>query len=174
MKRLIVTPALLLLTSYTWLTAYAGAVHKWVDADGVTHYSDTAPDSPATQVSMIDIAESNSVKTNVDNDYYSIKNQWQRLHKERLEQQKLALEKERQKAALQTTTPEVVYVSESNENRYALAYLGSFHHGYRQRRLHKRHERHHGFTSKRHYRNGKTPPGLHLGRLKLGSYKLPQ
>ena len=174
MKRLIVTAAFLSLTSYSWLPAYAGAVHKWIDADGVTHYSDTAPESPATQVSMIDIPERNPVKTSVDNDYYSIRNQWQRLHKERLEQQKLELEKDRQKAALQSTTPEVVYVRESHEKRYGVAYLGSFHHRYRQRRLHKRHKRHHGFMSKRRYRRGKTPPGLHAGRLKPGSYKLAQ
>lgn len=173
MMRSIITPALSLLMVSLLHCAHAAVVHKWIDADGVTHYSDKAPGPAVTDVSMIDVPSGNSDKTDVKNGYYSIKNQWQRVHKERLEQQKLELERDRQKAVLQSTTPPVVYVDESAEERYAVAYLGRFHHRYRHGRLHKKQKRHRGFTGKR-YSRGKAPIGLHAGRLKLGSYRLSQ
>ena len=169
--RSIITTALLLLMVSLLLSAHAAVVHKWIDADGVTHYSDEAPGSAVTDVLMIDVPAGKSDKTDTKNDYYSIKNQWQRVYKERLELQKLELERDRQKAALQSTTPRVVYVNESSDKRYAFAYLGRFHHRYRHGGLHKRHKRHRGFTGKR-YSRSKAPIGLHAGRLKLGSYRL--
>ena len=93
MQRSIATRSLLILLGFILLPAQAAVVHKWIDADGVTHYSDTAPGSSPAQVSIIDIPERNLVKTDVDNDYYSIRNQWQRLYKERIEKQKLELAK---------------------------------------------------------------------------------
>ncbi len=171
MRRSIVTLAVLLLTGCLLLPAHAAVVHKWIDANGLTHYSDTAPGSSATQVSMIDIPERNLVKTDVDSDYYSIKNQWQRLYKERLEKQKLELEKARQKAELEVSTPQVVYINESHEKRYAFGYLGSLHRRHGINRWHKRYKHRPGYSRKRNYR-GKAPIGLHAGRLKLGSYRL--
>ncbi|MDH3635174.1 MAG: DUF4124 domain-containing protein [Gammaproteobacteria bacterium] len=153
--------------------AHAEVVHKWIDADGVTHYSDTAPVSSTTQVLVIGIPARNLVKTDVDTNYYSIKNQWQRLYKERLEKQKLELEKARQKAALEAATPQVVYIKESHEKQYAIGYPGSFHRRYGRNRWHKKHKHHYGYSRNRYYR-GKTPIGLHAGRLELGSYRLSQ
>lgn len=170
MRSIIATVFSLIMVSLL-LSAHAAVVHKWIDADGVTHYSDEAPGPAVTDVSMIDVPAGNSDKTDAKNDYYSIKNQWQRVYKERLERQKLELERDRQKAALQATTPQVVYIKESSDKSYAAAYPGRFHHRYRHGRLHKRHKHHRGFTGKR-YSRAKTPIGLHVGRLKLGSYRL--
>ena len=169
--RLIITTAFSLLMVSLLLSAHAAVVHKWIDADGVTHYSDEAPGPAVTEVSMIDVPAGNSDKSDAKDDYYSIKNQWQRVYKERLERQKLELERDRQKAAIQSTTPQVVYINESSDERYAVAYLGRFHHRYRHGRLHKRHKHHRGFRDKR-YSRAKAPIGLHAGRLKLGSYRL--
>lgn len=171
MKRSIASQSLLVLVGCVLLPAHATVVHKWIDADGVTHYSDEAPGPAVTDVSMINVPVGNSDKTDAKNDYYSIKNQWQRVYKERLERQKLELERKRQKAALQSTTPQVVYINESSDKRYAVVYPGRFHHRYRHGRLHKRHKRHRGFTGKRYSRT-KAPIGLHAGRLKLGSLRL--
>lgn len=172
MNRTIAIQSLVILLALL-LPARAAVVHKWIDADGVTHYSDTAPGSSTTEVSVIDIPERNWVKTNLDDDYYSIRNQWQRIYKEGLAKQKLELEKTRQKAASEAATPQVVYIKESHEKQYAIGYLGSFHRRYGRNRLHKKHKHHHGYSRNRYYR-GKTPIGLHPGRLKLGSYRLSQ
>ena len=172
MKRPITTQSLVILLGLM-LPAQAAVVHKWIDADGVTHYSDKAPGSSAAQVSVIDIPEPNLVRTDVDTNYYSIRNQWRRLYQERLDKQKLELEKARHKAASEAATPQVVYINESHEKQYAIGYLGSFHRRYGRNRLHKKHKYHHGYSRSGYYR-GKTPIGLHPGRLKLGSYRLSQ
>ena len=171
MKRSITTQTLFLILSCALPPAYATVVHKWVDADGVTHYSDKAPAPGTTQVSMIDVPESNSINDGVKNDYYSIKNQWQRVHQERLEREKLKLEKARQEAAQQATTPQVVYISESHEKQYGIAYFGSFHHRYGYNHRHKKYKRHRGFARKK-YRRGKPPIGLNAGRLTLRTSRL--
>ena len=173
MKRPIATRSLVIILGYILLPAQATVVHKWIDADGVTHYSDEAPGSSTSPVSVIDIPQRNRVKTNIDDDYYSIRNQWQRVYKERLEKQQLESEKARQQAAPEAATPQVVYIRESHENLYAIGYPGSFHRRYGRNRLHKKYRRHHGYARSR-YSRGKTPIGLHPGRLKLGSYRLSQ
>lgn len=173
MMRSTVTLALSLLTGCLLLPVQAAVVHKWIDADGITHYSDTAPGSSTAQVSVIDIPERNRVKTDVGNDYYSIRNQWRRVYKERLEKQRLELEIARQKAALAAVTPQVVYINQSQKKQYTSGYLGSFHRRYGRNRLHKKYKHHHGYPRNRYFRD-KTPIGLHAGRLKLGSYRLSQ
>ncbi len=171
MQRSIATRSLLILLGFILLPAQATVVHKWIDADGVTHYSDTAPGSSPAQVSIIDIPERNLVKTDVDNDYYSIRNQWQRLYKERIEKQKLELQKARQEDGSQVPTPQVVYINESHQKRYAIGYPGSLHRRYGPNRRHKKYQHQPRYSRKRNYR-GKAPIGLHAGRLKLGSYRL--
>jgi len=47
MIRSMATQCLVILAGCAFLPASAAVVNKWVDADGVTHYSDEAPD-PAT------------------------------------------------------------------------------------------------------------------------------
>ena len=173
MKRSIATRSLVVLSGFILLPAQAAVVHKWIDADGVTHYSDTAPESSTTQVSVIDIPERDLVRTDVDANFYSIRNQWQRLYKERLQKQKLELEKARQKAASEAATPQVVYIKESHQKQYAIGYPGSFHRRYGRNRFYKRYKHQRGFVGKR-YSSAKAPIGLHAGRLKLGSYRLSQ
>jgi hypothetical protein len=153
--------------------AFAATVHKWVDADGVTHYSDEAPEPSMTQVTKIDVPEAKSAKAGVENEYYSIMNQWQRVHKERLEQEKLKLEQARQQATSQPATPEVVYVNGAYDDRYVVAYPSQLYRRHKHNRFYKK-TGHRGNGSKRHLAGGKTPVGLHAGRLKLGSYRYLQ
>jgi len=153
--------------------AFAAVVHKWVDADGVTHYSDEAPEPSMAQVTKIDLPEAKTAKARVENDYYSIMNQWQRVHKERLEQEQLKLEQARQQATSQPVTPEVVYVNGAYDDRYVVAYPGQLYRRHKHNRYYKKIGRR-GNGSKRHLPGGKTPVGLHAGRLKLGSYRYLQ
>lgn len=106
---------------------FAEGVHKWVDASGVTNYSDAAPNSSATKVTIIKVSTTYAVTSDAEQNYYSIMNQWMRLHKERVERDRIKLEKAKQKAALHPVVPQVVYVNEPSENRYVMPYLSYLH-----------------------------------------------
>ena len=91
---------MLLLLSVVTLNAHAGSVHKWVDAQGVTHYSDQLPKSSANtnynavkQIDVLDSYSSSSRNSDARDDYYSVTNQWARMREERLERKQLQLEK---------------------------------------------------------------------------------
>lgn len=120
-------------------TVAGGPVHKWVDDDGVTHYSDEPPQSAAT--TLIELpkparADSAGGSGEPQDDYYSISNQWQRMHLERLERERLNLERERIRAARQT--PPAAAKDDDDEVRYVPLYSGF---GYY--RPHRRHHRYH-------------------------------
>lgn len=89
-------------------SARAAAVHKWIDGDGITHYSDKAP--PALQATLIQIDLPPSAGVASSDNYHSIANQWARMHRERLERERIELERARLKAAQQPAKAEVVYV----------------------------------------------------------------
>lgn len=68
----------------SWLLIVSGAVsgteiYRWVDADGVVHFSDTKPiDEPS--LTTIEIVESDGRDYDPIDDPYSILNQTQRIH----------------------------------------------------------------------------------------------
>jgi len=90
--------AVIITASQLLLPAAAqGVAYQWVDAEGVTHFSDKPPASGQTaqgNVASIDLP-AEPAAANPAEDYYSIANQWKRLHKERLDNRKLALQQER-------------------------------------------------------------------------------
>ena len=115
MTRSLTLPVVAILTSCALLPAYAAGVHKWVDAKGATHYSDEAPTSATAVVTLIKVPTTRSATADAANDYYSIANQWMRLHQELIEREKLTLEKARQKAA---QSPQIVYINEPNDHKF--------------------------------------------------------
>ena len=128
----------------------ATVVHKWVDANGITHYSDTLPEIAPARITEIEVPDTDT-KTDVSaSDYYSIANQWQRLHRERLERDRIALERAKQEAARQSQAPEVVYVERPDENSRQVIYLGTPRLRHRNYRSHDR--------AGRHYRHGYRRP----------------
>ena len=71
--------------------------YRWVDQEGVTHFSDTPPPADNTSrpgVESIALADFPAVADPAA-DYYSIVNQWKRLREELADQQKLVLEQRR-------------------------------------------------------------------------------
>ena len=117
--------------------ANSAEVHKWVDENGVTHYSDEAPE--AVETTLIDLPEASPVRAGQPEDgYYSISRQWERMLRERLERDKLEVERARLRAEQQSTAPPTVHVQQSDEVRYVPIYGG---HGYRKQRGHRRHIR---------------------------------
>lgn len=137
----------------------AGVVHKWVDDKGVTHYSDEAPENAKTQSTQIDIPEPVPSEGKSRDHYYSIANQWARLHKESLEREKLRVQAEQAKASKKVSVTNV-YVEESDRDGYALVYGKPYY----RKHYHKKKKRAHnpGYTYR--YYQSKYPPGLHPGR----------
>jgi hypothetical protein len=143
MSRLTIVCALALLIGGNWVAAQAAAVHKWVDNRGITHYSDAAPEAPATRVIQLEISTGNSssnAASETSDHYYSIANQWQRIQQERLQQQQLEMQKAALTATRTTDPGRADYDEEERSTRYVVAYPGNLRrrHGYR-----KRHPQHH-------------------------------
>ncbi len=103
------------------LTTYAASVHKWVDENGVTHYSDQAPAQHVAQVDEIEISNVYS-QSNAQDDYYSVSNQWARMHAERVARKKLQLEKAKLKQSQSEVTPQVVYLNQDQDSRRQVYY----------------------------------------------------
>ncbi len=121
------------------MPVHAEVVHKWVDAQGVTHYSDQLPKDNANATKQLAISNVYSKPSRVDyrEDYHSVTNQWARMREERIERKQLQLdqqlEKNKQKAAQQVVSPQVVYINQAEEDRsrsiYYPAYLGRHKYG---------------------------------------------
>ncbi|WP_244859993.1 DUF4124 domain-containing protein [Nitrosococcus oceani] len=141
---------------------FARNVHKWIDDKGVTHYSDEAPSSSATQVTLIQVPSSYPA---VENNYYSIANQWQRLHQKYIQREKIKLEKAKQKAAQQPTSPQVIYVNTPDRFQYGIAYPYFFHrnlkHHGRQHRLSRHHKGNHATHHRKKHANRFLPGDRH-------------
>jgi len=152
--------------SIVLLPAYAGVVHKWVDAKGITHYSDEAPVSDTSEMTQIELPSTTQATAGAQGDYYSIANQWERMLKERLERAKLKLEHDRLKAAKREDKPDKIYARESDETHYA-----TFYNGYR--RYHRPSRKSSSYLNHPNKRlmYKAYPPGLHPGRNRgQGSY----
>ena len=83
------------LLAFAAIDGNATVVHKWVDADGVTHYSDKPPPSPVSDFERIRLPTAPAVAALRHDDYYSIANQWQRMLRERIEIERARLERHR-------------------------------------------------------------------------------
>ncbi|MFK7815821.1 MAG: DUF4124 domain-containing protein [Gammaproteobacteria bacterium] len=146
------------------LPVHADIVHKWVDAKGVTHYSDQLPkdtDNSAKQITLSN-AYSRSDRANYRENYYSVTNQWARMREERIERKQLYLDKKKQKAA-QQVIPQVVYVNQAEERPqsvYYPAYLGR--HVYKHRNYNTG-KKHHNYYSNR-YSNSNNASSCRLPR----------
>lgn len=141
---------------------FAGSVHKWIDDNGVTHYSDEAPGSSVTQITLIEVPSS---YPSAEDNYYSITNQWQRLHEKYIQREKIKLGKAKQKAAQQPTPPQVVYLNTPDQSQYRIAYPYIFHrnlkhHGF-QHRLRRHHKDNHATHHRKRYANQLLPGYRH-------------
>lgn len=141
MFRLAIGCAALLLAVAAWSGVRAAPIHKWVDAQGVTHYSDTVPTHIETGVTQLDISTGDTARTALrvrPDHYYSIANQWQRMNQERLRRQQLEL----QRAALSVERNRIVQAAdnyvEPSTTRYVVAYPYPYKYRYRQRVTHHR------------------------------------
>ncbi len=104
MRRALIAPFAILLCSIC-LPSSATVVHKWVDADGVTHFSDEPPTGIALEVDTVEFNGNLPPPVDTRDDYYSIANQWKRMREEREAKTRLRLEWARIRA---DASPEVL------------------------------------------------------------------
>ena len=85
--------SLLLLLSQSF-SVIAVSIFQWVDAEGVTHFSDETPvDAEATtKLNQYEIEENYRQRLDPEEDYFSIVNQWKRTNDEREARLKLQRE----------------------------------------------------------------------------------
>lgn len=138
-------PSLFAIIAITLLPpAGAATVHKWVDGNGTTHYSDAAPVAVATDLVELQLPAA-AVSPPLKNDYYSIANQWQRMHRESIEREKLQLQ---QQQASAQTTPRVVYVEKPEARHEVSRYVVAYPRSRRHRHIHR------GDKSRHYYASG--------------------
>jgi len=88
------------------LNAGAATIHRWVNRDGMTSFSDTATADGATGAIKFEIKIHSPAPVNVETNYYSIANQWTRLREEHAAKTELSSGKARirtQQTAAHTT-----------------------------------------------------------------------
>ena len=123
-----------LLASAAFSCAQADAILKWVDARGVTHYSDRPPASATIQTTQLDIdtgRDGTASSASKPDDYYSIANQWQRMSQEGLQRRQFELQRAAISASIENSKRPVQVEAESK--RYVGIYYKRRHHrrGYR-------------------------------------------
>ena len=100
--------------------ALATTIHRWVDAAGLTHFSDAPPPAGVVeQRSEFEILDDYPATVAPQDDYYSIANQWARLSAERNEKRRMALEEARLRASSSAPVPRP---AANPEPRYAPIY----------------------------------------------------
>ena len=92
------------------LSVSAVSVYQWVDADGVTHFSDETPTAskPVKQLSQYDIEDNFPQSRDPGEDYFSIVNQWKRTSEERDAALKQKREAKRERRASRQQQAQVV------------------------------------------------------------------
>lgn len=138
--------------------AAAGVAHKWVDADGITHYSDAAPASAVAAVTRINLEV--SAPGSRQNGFHSIANQWQRMHRERQQRERLKMEKARLEAAQQPAPRQVVYIDRPAATRHVSAYPGFVQRKHGVHRSQRKFRYRHAAAGRRHNRDHRASLGF--------------
>ena len=131
--------------------APAATIHRWIDADGLTHFSDAPPSAAVDGATTIEIDDTYPLLPDTKADYYSIANQWNRMREERDAKNKLTLEEARirteQSAALAYSQP----MSEQPSYRGGYPIYGLPHHRPNQHGAGLSNERHSAFRRGPHH-----------------------
>ena len=126
--------AIFLLLLAALSTSSAAPVFTWVDARGVTYFSDTPPTDESVSARLIEVLPPPAAGMPVDSDFYSVINQAQRMETRRLLSEKLTAERLQAEAeanraraeALAAQQPVILYDNEPNG--YIFPYYPRYHH----------------------------------------------
>ncbi|NNM00266.1 MAG: DUF4124 domain-containing protein, partial [Gammaproteobacteria bacterium] len=92
----------------------AATVHTWVDEDGVRHFSDAPPGVDGSESQLIEIRDTRPAPAAGD-DPSSIVNQWARAREERMERERLNLERREARRAATQTAAEIAALEREPE-----------------------------------------------------------
>ena len=98
------------------LPVSAAQVYTWVDDAGVTHFSETPPPNPATDMQRVNIQPPTASPDIPDDDFYSVINQAARMERTRLSNEKLAAEKKQADAEASRARAEAAAVQQGSYN----------------------------------------------------------
>ena len=108
--------------------ASAAQVYTWLDEAGVTHFSETPPPDPATDIQLVDILPPPASADTPIGDFYSVINQADRMESSRLANEKLAAEKKQADAEASRARAEAAalqqgaYNNSDDDTRYYPVY----------------------------------------------------
>jgi hypothetical protein len=139
--------------------AGAGEIFTWVDASGITHFSETAPDEAATGVAEVELPPAPTGVPDTGENYYSVINQAARMEARRLENEKLRAERLQAEAEARKARAEEQAALEAarqaaslEEPRYYPLYTHYPRYGHRPWKHRPRHpDRHYRDTGRRNY-----------------------
>jgi len=152
-------PALLLLLLAV-STAGAGEIYTWIDAEGITHFSETAPEDPAAAAAPLALEPPPATRPPAGDDYYSVINQAARMEARRLAAERLRAERLRAEAEARRARAQELAAQEAErqatwqeEPRYYPLYLHYPRGGHGPYRGHhpQHHDRRHPDTGRRNY-----------------------
>ena len=157
-KRTSIPVYLFLLLAFS--QAPAGEIYTWVDAGGITHFSETPPEDTDTGAAQVELQPAPAALPGTDADYYSVVNQAARMEARRLENEKLRAERLQAEAEARRARAEELAALETSRQaagledpRYYPLYLHNPRYGQRPHRGHRpRHyDRRHRDSGRRNY-----------------------
>lgn len=105
------------------ISTTAATVHRWVDDQGVTHFSDAPPAEATREVKTLELSDDYPAAADTRTNYYSIANQWERMRIEREQKTRVDLEKARIQAENAAAAAYSEPPAEVQEPRYYPTYF---------------------------------------------------
>ena len=110
-------------------------IYTWIDDKGVTHFSQSPPGDDSISVEQLEILPSPSAGNTMDENFYSVVNQANRMETRRLENMKIIAERqqaeaETKRAAAETRAVKQSSYQDNNNARYYPAYPVISRYGY--------------------------------------------
>jgi hypothetical protein len=98
MRNSIIAASILLGLIFTVGSAHAQTVKKWVDEEGVTHYSDQKPVDSVPEVEDVEVPEANVTPVDTEDANKRIQEQLKKMEQDRIAREQEAREKEEARA----------------------------------------------------------------------------
>ena len=117
MKTSILTASLMLGLCFVSLPGYAQTVKKWVDEQGVTHYSDQKPLDGATEAKEIEVPKAGVTEFDAEDANERIQKQLQQMEQDREVREREAEQKQKAKALEEALEREPIVVEEKKKKK---------------------------------------------------------
>jgi hypothetical protein len=115
MRNSIIAASILLGLIFTVGSAHAQTVKKWVDEEGVTHYSDQKPVDSVPEVEDVEVPEANVTPVDTEDANKRIQEQLKKMEQDRIAREQEAREKEEARALEEALEREDLIPAEKKE-----------------------------------------------------------